>query len=421
MGSVFIKRNKKGVVKDKISEIKKKKNTFIDSALPPPSGFFSKYRKIIFGVLFFVIFCLLAWGVWFELSHSREETFVFKNVRTVAIPQVVAGLPVKMVTLVDVNEIKDGKKFVKIPKSATDITVKKITPQEIRDLKKVGQTSITAEQRLSIIKQTKTVAKVNFSKNFLGSLLQGVNSFLADDTQAVQYAVSAIVPDVNSQLVDVSNPAPAETPTETPAPTPTPAPAISVPTINNILPTTGTTAGGDTVTITGSEFVTGATVTIGGASATVTNVSADGTTITATTPTGTAGTADVVVTNTDTGVVTLSGGFTYVAPIISLTPESSSSLTETTSPSNSAVAGIQTPSPTPTPTPTPVQQPCQGDATDNCIAVAYTLPAPVITSQATDTGQLVTVSAPGEDPNAPLVDVIASTKIPKIFKVGEEE
>ena len=114
MGSVLIKRSRKRVVKDKISEI-----------LPPPSGFFSKYRKILFGVLFFIIFCLLAWGVWFELSHSREETFVFKNVRTVAVPQVVAGLPVKMVTLVDANEIKNGKHLVKIPKSATDITVKK--------------------------------------------------------------------------------------------------------------------------------------------------------------------------------------------------------------------------------------------------------------------------------------------------------
>ena len=38
----------------------------------------------------------------------------------------------------------------------------------------------------------------------------------------------------------------------------------------------------------------------------------------------------------------------------------------------------------------------------------------------TDTGKIVTVSATNEDPDHPLVDVLASTKIPKIYKVGEE-
>lgn len=45
---------------------------------------------------------------------------------------------------------------------------------------------------------------------------------------------------------------------------------------------------------------------------------------------------------------------------------------------------------------------------------------PVITSEDTDTGKLVTISAENENPFFPLIDVLASTTIPKLYKVGEE-
>jgi hypothetical protein len=91
-----------------------------------------------------------------------------------------------------------------------------------------------------------------------------------------------------------------------------------VPTVSGIVPATGTTAGGTPVTITGTGFVSPATVTIGGAMATgVTVVSA--TSITATTPAGTAGPQNVVVTNPDMQTGTLAGGFTYIAlPAVNL-------------------------------------------------------------------------------------------------------
>jgi hypothetical protein len=83
------------------------------------------------------------------------------------------------------------------------------------------------------------------------------------------------------------------------------------PTVTGISPANGPTAGGTTVTITGTGFVDGATVTIGGASATgVTFVNA--TTINATTPARTAGAKDVMVTNPDTQTGTLTSGFTYI-------------------------------------------------------------------------------------------------------------
>jgi signal transduction histidine kinase len=88
----------------------------------------------------------------------------------------------------------------------------------------------------------------------------------------------------------------------------------AVPTVSGITPASGTTAGGDSVTITGTNFVSGAAVIIGGNAATAVTV-VNSTTITATTPAGTAGTSDVVVTNPDGGTATLTGGFTYIIPI----------------------------------------------------------------------------------------------------------
>lgn len=86
----------------------------------------------------------------------------------------------------------------------------------------------------------------------------------------------------------------------------------STPIITSITPDTGPTSGGTSVTIEGTDFQSGATITIGGASATgVTFV--DATEITAVTPAGAAGAQDVVITNPDTGTDALEGGFTYEA------------------------------------------------------------------------------------------------------------
>ncbi|HKK92073.1 MAG TPA: IPT/TIG domain-containing protein, partial [Longimicrobiales bacterium] len=84
----------------------------------------------------------------------------------------------------------------------------------------------------------------------------------------------------------------------------------AAPTVTSITPDRGPPSGGTSVTVGGTRFESGATVTIGGAPAT--NVQwVDATTITATTPAGTVGAADVVVTNPDTQAGTLAGGYTY--------------------------------------------------------------------------------------------------------------
>jgi hypothetical protein len=82
------------------------------------------------------------------------------------------------------------------------------------------------------------------------------------------------------------------------------------PTISSIVPASGSTEGGTTVTITGTNFAVGATVTIGGVAATgVTFVNS--TTLQAITGVHAAGAVDVVVTATGQSA-TLSGRYAYV-------------------------------------------------------------------------------------------------------------
>src|SRR3989338_11426029 len=89
----------------------------------------------------------------------------------------------------------------------------------------------------------------------------------------------------------------------------------SPPTVTSIVPNTGPTAGGTSVTITGTNFTGATAVTIGGVAATGIAV-VNATTITATTPAGTAGAQNVVVT-TPYGTGTGTGLFTYVvAPTV---------------------------------------------------------------------------------------------------------
>jgi len=85
------------------------------------------------------------------------------------------------------------------------------------------------------------------------------------------------------------------------------------PTVGLATPDTGPAEGGTAVTITGTDFVSGATVTFGGSAATTVVVVNAGE-ITCDTPSGT-GTVDIVVTNPDGQDDTLTGGFVYDDPI----------------------------------------------------------------------------------------------------------
>jgi len=82
------------------------------------------------------------------------------------------------------------------------------------------------------------------------------------------------------------------------------------PTLTSIFPASNISAGGALVTLTGTNFIAGATVTIGGNSCTTLTV-VSGTSITCYAPPGTAGTTVDVVVTTSGGSATLTNGFRY--------------------------------------------------------------------------------------------------------------
>ena len=88
---------------------------------------------------------------------------------------------------------------------------------------------------------------------------------------------------------------------------------LTAPTVSNVTPNAGLTSGGTAVTITGTNFAAGATVSLGGSPASGVAV-LNGTTITATTPAHAAGAVSVLVTNTDGQNGTLAASFTYILP-----------------------------------------------------------------------------------------------------------
>ncbi|MGF7183908.1 hypothetical protein HDF11_005441 [Tunturiibacter psychrotolerans] len=87
---------------------------------------------------------------------------------------------------------------------------------------------------------------------------------------------------------------------------------IGQPAVTGVSPNNGPVAGGTAVTITGTNFAPGATVTFGSAAATNVTV-ANSTTITATTPPGSTGAVTVKVTNSGGQSGSLANGFTYTA------------------------------------------------------------------------------------------------------------
>ena len=95
-------------------------------------------------------------------------------------------------------------------------------------------------------------------------------------------------------------------------------PPPPAPTVTTVSPNSGSNEGGTAVTISGTGFVTGATVSFSGIAATNVNVTSS-TSITATTPAHDIGSVDIVVKNPDGQSSTLPNGYSYALPIMTET------------------------------------------------------------------------------------------------------
>ncbi|TNF38445.1 MAG: hypothetical protein EP329_00365 [Deltaproteobacteria bacterium] len=112
-----------------------------------------------------------------------------------------------------------------------------------------------------------------------------------------------------------------------------------IPTLTDITPDAGPTAGGQTVTLTGTGFQLGVKIYLDSAPCTDVNVSSS-TSLTCKTPAGSTGTADVVIINPDGGNVTIDEIYTYLAPPVltkavpNLAPEGDTTVETTLTGSN---------------------------------------------------------------------------------------
>ena len=114
------------------------------------------------------------------------------------------------------------------------------------------------------------------------------------------------------------------------------------PTVTAISPTSGTSAGGTTVTLTGTNFTAQTQVTVGGSACTPVTPTGS-TSLTCSTPSGTAGAVNVVVTNVN-AKSTLTSGYTFTAATCSNTTKtvySTAGTTGITVPSGCGIALVK--------------------------------------------------------------------------------
>lgn len=92
---------------------------------------------------------------------------------------------------------------------------------------------------------------------------------------------------------------------------------VPAPVATTVSPSNGAPSGGTAITLTGANFLPGATVSLGGSPAYAVNVPAGGTTLTAITNAHPPGVVDVVITNPDGQSATLAGAYTFDnAPVL---------------------------------------------------------------------------------------------------------
>jgi uncharacterized protein YjdB len=419
-----------------------------------PTPFKKNNKKII---LLFVLAVLLIIVVAVFVNGSFKKAAVVKGV-VVKQEQIVAGQPVKWTMLIPQSQVKNGKYLAQLPKNAINVKVETVSAKQAQNiLSAVPKKTLSLGQR-----QQLAVSPTKMSTGFLASISRVL---CADLCGGVNCSLADLIPVPSSTDVDVSSQA-----TVTPNATP-------------VLTTINITPGSASLVVGGSKQLIAATIDQNGnamsAPADLT-WSSDNTSVATVDTNGVVasvseGTANITassgtVTSSAPAVITVSAAGTPAASspapaatknsvltTINITPLTANLIaggdtlqlaaatldqngtlmiaTITWSSDNTAVAtvdakGVVTPVGAGTANITATNGVVNSTAPSvitvvaadsNYVAVTYTTPAPQVTSETTDTGLKVIVSATNEDPSAPLTDVLASTKIPHIFKVGQED
>ncbi|MGD0576648.1 MAG: DUF1566 domain-containing protein [Candidatus Staskawiczbacteria bacterium] len=390
----------------------------------------------------------------FSQNPRATQTAMIKASQTQTIKTTVAvanGQPIQWTTLIKRSDITKGNYLLKLPKGATQIKITNITVKQAKAVLKTQPTQqLSLKQRQDIALATENKSKVN------AGFLAKITSFLfADIGDAVSNVADTIAqPAPDSTVVDLSSQAPTSTTcaadsdcssgqtcsngscvTPTPAPTTpatTPAPTSTTCAADSDCSSGQTCSNGSCVTPTPAPTTPATTPAPTSTTCaadsdcssgqTCDNGSCTKATAPAPTPTPTPIALDTAALSADIATAQTLLSHAVVGTTTGDYAQSDVDLFQ--SAINAATTALNNTN--------AIQQDINSaDANLNAaiatfkvavqyVQVTYQTPAPVITEQNTDTGKLVTVSTTNEDPEHPLVDVLASTKIPKIFKVGEE-
>ncbi len=322
---------------------------------------------------------------------------------TIKQAQIVAGQPVKWTMLVPKSQIKNGKYLAQLPKEAQNIKVKQASAEQAKIIlssKPQPRLSLAQRQQLAVVpvKNQRNALIKGFSSSF-ASISDAFKFMFADLGDAVENVipVSEIIQNIGGQPADQTI-TPAVDATYVNIATPPTEVSTPVLTTINISPLT-------------------LDLTVGGSTQQLTAETLD--------QSGMPITADLIWASDNTAVATVNSSG-VVAPVSAGTANIVATSKSATSTAPAVVTVLvadikSTSAPAPKPSVTPAVTPTPDAPAGDFVAIQYETPAPEIVSEATDTGQQVTVSATNEDAQAPLVDVLASTKIPEIFKVGQED
>ena len=356
----------------------------------------------------FVLLCLFSFANFFVAGPEIAESQIIKDVTVKQVSKIVAGQSVKWTVFVNRNQIKAGQTLVQLPKDAYNVKITTVTSEKAKQILAQKPTDdFSLEQRQQLANAGPSVKKENLLAKLSGFLFASLEEGATQVIETITQPESEVTQTPEATYVDLSAQAvetPAETTTETT--TEEPETEITTPGETTVVPTTETETPAETIetpaeveTVETPEVVEETPTTEATTEEPETEITTPEETTIEVTPEAT--TTTETPTETETPAET-------VAP--SVAPETeTTSILETTSPTEQEVAVTSDVATT------------QEEVVEDVVQITYETPAPETTEQTTDTGKLVTVMSEDEDLNVPLVDVVASTKIPEIFKVGQED
>jgi len=199
-------------------------------------------RKIIITISTYsavVLFLVVGGLVLFNQSRTSTTTagvIQTANVQTIKQTQIVAGgAPLKWTKLIKQSDITNTTHLLKLPKESTQIKVETITQQQAKDLQQqpIQQLSLAEKNQLAISKQSNGMffasildSLSSFTQYFMGALKDGVDKLTKDkgkdeEKKVKEEKIEKIEDAVVVDLAPVVEPAPepvVETVVETPAP-----------------------------------------------------------------------------------------------------------------------------------------------------------------------------------------------------------